>query len=44
MFHTDFECSVVEVGHHLRSLPTNHSLFIPEELVEPEHPGVQGMT
>ena len=50
VFNSDFEKSVLGMEHHLRHFPKNHSLFIPEVLVELEkkqdtkHPGVEGMT
>ncbi len=36
VFNSDFEKSILGMEHHLRHLPKNHSLFIPEGLVELE--------
>ncbi len=50
MLNSDFEKSVLGMEHHLRSVPRNHALFVPEVLVELErkhdtkHPGVEGTT
>ncbi len=47
MFSSDFQESIIGMDHHLRHLPKNHLLFIPEVLVELEkkqRPAVEGMT